>query len=120
MPTERNERLLIRSRSVVSRVVADETLIVPVRGKAGDLASIYSFNGTGTLIWRMLEEPRGLSELIGAVARECAVGPEQTQKDVLRFVDDLLSVGLAEVCESAAVVAEGANRQAAWATAASR
>jgi hypothetical protein len=81
---------------------------------------ITSFNGTGTLIWRMLEEPRELSALIGAVARECAVGPEQAEKDVVRFVDELLSVGLAEVCQSAAKVAEGANRQAAWATAASR
>ena len=44
----------IRSQSVVARVVAGETLIVPIRGKVGDLASIYSFNGTGTLIWKLL------------------------------------------------------------------
>ena len=41
------EQIFTRSRSVVSRVVAGETLIVPVRGKVGDLASIYSFNGSG-------------------------------------------------------------------------
>ncbi len=44
-------QLFVRSQSVVSRRVAGETLIVPVRGKVGDLASIYSFNGTGSLIW---------------------------------------------------------------------
>ena len=58
----RDERL-IRSGSVAARVVAGETLIVPIRGKVGDLASIYSFNGTGTLIWKLLESPKTLTEL---------------------------------------------------------
>lgn len=103
MLTEPGQQFLTRSRSVVSRVVAGETLIVPVRGKVGDLASIYSFNGTGSLIWRLLEAPRELTELIGAVEREYEVGQEQAQKDVTRFVDDMLSVGLVEVCPRVAV-----------------
>ena len=45
MAEKRNS--FIRSRDVVARVVAWETLIVPVRAKVGDLTSIYSFNGTG-------------------------------------------------------------------------
>jgi Coenzyme PQQ synthesis protein D (PqqD) len=103
MLTEPGQQFLTRSRSVVSRVVAGETLIVPVRGKVGDLASIYSFNGTGSLIWRLLEAPRELTELIGAVEREYEVGQEQAQKDVTKFVDDMLSVGLVEVCPRVAV-----------------
>ena len=49
------DEIFVRSRAVVARVVAGETLIVPVRAKVGDLASIYSFNGTGSLIWKLLE-----------------------------------------------------------------
>jgi hypothetical protein len=45
-------------------------LIVPVRAKVGDLASIYSFNGTGTLIWKLLETPRTLEEIAAAVVRK--------------------------------------------------
>ena len=37
----------VRSESVVSRVIAGETLIVPVRRGLADLASLYSFNPTG-------------------------------------------------------------------------
>jgi hypothetical protein len=116
LQSEQNEQLLIRSGSVVSRVVGGETLIVPVRGKVGDLASIYSFNGTGTLIWRLLEEPRGLAELSSAVEREYEVAPKQAREGVMRFVEDLLSVGLVEVCRSAAIVAAEAS-QAGWETA---
>src|SRR5208282_6502364 len=97
MPTQPEELLFTRSRSVVSRVVAGETLIVPVRGKVGDLASIYSFNGTGSLIWQLLDAPRSLSDLIAAVEQEYEVGQEQAHKDVTRFLDDMLSVGVVAV-----------------------
>ena len=63
------EESFVRSQAVVARVVAGETLIVPVRAKVGDLASIYSFNGTGTLIWKLLESPRTVAQLATAVAR---------------------------------------------------
>lgn len=97
MLTVPEEQLFTRSRSVVSRVVAGETLIVPVRGKVGDLASIYSFNGTGSLIWRLLDTSKSLADLIDAVEREYEVDPEQAQKDVKQFLYDMLSVGLVDV-----------------------
>jgi hypothetical protein len=91
------QQTFIRSQSVVARVVAGETLIVPVRAKVGDLASIYSFNGTGTLIWKLLESPRTLSELSAAVARAYEVEPRRAEQDVTDFVGEMQSVGLVEV-----------------------
>ena len=91
------EQVFVRSQAVVSRRVAGETLIVPVRGKVGDLASIYSFNETGSLIWQSMESPKGLAELISAVQQEYAVGYEQAERDVKQFLNDTLSAGLVEV-----------------------
>src|SRR6266436_6293184 len=129
MLSEPEEQLFTRSRSVVSRVVAGETLIVPVRGKVGDLASIYSFNGTGSLIWKLLDTPRGLTDLIDAVEREYEVEQEQAQKDVTQFLNEMLSVGLLDVHPKVALTetrmaaidmtTAESNRQAAWETAAS-
>jgi hypothetical protein len=90
-------QVFVRSRAVVSRVVAGETLIVPVRGKVGDLASIYSFNETGSLIWRLLDSPRTVAEVVGAVAEEYQVDTAQVRGDVLRFVGEMRGVGLIEI-----------------------
>ncbi len=90
------QQLFIRSRAVISRMDGGETLIVPVRGKAGNLASIYSFKGTGSFVWQLLESPRGLPELAEAVAREYGIGPGQAQKNVDQFIGEMLSVGLVE------------------------
>jgi hypothetical protein len=97
MLTGQDEQIFMRSRSVVSRVVGGETLIVPVRGKVGDLASIYSFNGTGSLIWQLLDTPRALTDVIDAVEREYDIDPDQARKDVTTFLKDMQSVGLVDV-----------------------
>ncbi|HEV2400264.1 MAG TPA: PqqD family protein [Candidatus Sulfotelmatobacter sp.] len=97
MSTAFGEDTFIRSTSVVARVVAGETLIVPIRAKVGDLASIYSFNGTGTLIWKLLETPKTVTELASAVANEYEVDPAQAEHDVSNFVGEMKAVGLVEV-----------------------
>ena len=100
-----NEKL-IRSQSVVARVVAGETLIVPIRGKVGDLASIYSFNGTGTLIWKLLESPKTVGQLAVAVAQEYDVDPSQAEREVASFVGEMKAVGLVEVPAPVAIAGD--------------
>jgi hypothetical protein len=92
-------QVFVRSRAVVSRVVAGETLIVPVRGKVGDLASIYSFNETGSLVWKLLDTPRAVGEVVGAVAEQYQVDTEQVRQDVVRFLGEMRALGLIEISQ---------------------
>jgi len=96
----------VRSQAVVGRVVGGETLIVPVRAKVGDLASIYSFNGTGSLIWKLLDAPRTVAELAMAVAEEYDVEVAQAEHDVTEFVGEMKAVGLVEVPAAVAMAAD--------------
>jgi len=100
-----SDQVFVRSRSVVSRRVAGETLIVPIRGKVGDLASIYSFNETGSLIWQTLETPRSLVELIEVVEAEYSVERERAESDATQFLNEMLAMGLVEVCSGVAMSA---------------
>jgi len=106
MATMLKEQVLVRSQAVVARVVAGETLIVPIRAKVGDLASIYSFNGTGTLIWRLLESPQTVAQLASAVAQAYEVEPAQAERDVANFVEEMKSAGLIEVPASLAMAGD--------------
>lgn len=87
----------IRSRSVVAREIAGETLIVPIRGKVGDLASIYSFNGTGTLLWKLLERPSTAAELATRVTEEYEIDAASAERDVTDFLGEMKAAGLVEV-----------------------
>ena len=72
----------VRSESVVSRVIAGETLIIPVRKGVGDLASIYSLNQVATFIWQAIQQPRHREEIVVAIAQEFAIEPHQVERDV--------------------------------------
>jgi hypothetical protein len=102
LPATLRQEVFVRSQSVVARVVAGETLIVPVRARVGDLASIYSFNGTGSLIWKLLDAPRTVAELAMAVAEEYDVEVAQAERDVNDFVREMKAVGLVEMSASVA------------------
>jgi hypothetical protein len=100
------EESFVRARSVVARVVAGETLIVPVRAKVGDLVSIYSFNGTGTLIWKLLDAPRTVAQLVTAVAEAYEVDLARAERDVMDFVSEMKSAGLVEVPAAVAMAGD--------------
>ncbi len=84
----------IRSDSVVSRVIAGDTLIVPVRGGVGDLASIYSLNPVASAIWNTLAEPCSEEQVVARVVEEFSADIQQVTPDVRTFLAEMQSVGL--------------------------
>jgi hypothetical protein len=88
------EETYIRSSAVVSRLIAGETLVVPVRGKVGDLASIYSFNPVGTTIWEALAIPTTIKTLIDLIEGEYEVNRERATHDVESFLQEMRTAEL--------------------------
>jgi hypothetical protein len=79
---------------VVSRVIAGETLIIPVRKGVGDLASIYSLNQVASSIWQALQQPRNKEEIVVEIEREFAGDCRQIERDVDAFLEEMHSAGL--------------------------
>jgi hypothetical protein len=80
----------------VARVIAGETIVVPIRGQVGDLESIYNLNEVGSVIWEMTDGETPVSGMIQAVCREFDVSPEQAEQDTLDFLKGLESAGVVE------------------------
>src|SRR5438270_11189806 len=94
--------LYLRSDSVVSRVIAGETLIVPIRKGIGDLASIYSLNPVATTIWEALSQPRSKPEIAENLAKVFAADRQQIDCDLDSFLCEMESAGLIAATEVAA------------------
>ena len=83
------------STAVVSRLIAGETLVVPIRNGVGDLASIYTFNSIGTLLWDEISSGRKtLQVLVNAITQAYQVSAEQALQDATAFLDELEKEGL--------------------------
>ena len=87
----------VRSENVVSRVIAGETLIVPVRRGVADLASLFSFNQVGSSIWEAIEQPRTVDELVTLVADAYDVTPEKAREDIEVFLNEAQAAGIVQM-----------------------
>ena len=95
-----NSPQFVRSDNVVSRVIAGETLIVPVRRGIADLACLYSFNGVGSAIWGALETPRTVDELVSVIEATYEVAPEKARQDLRVFLDEAQAAGVVQAIGS--------------------
>jgi hypothetical protein len=89
-------RTIQRSRNVVSRVVADEAIVVPIRRGAADMDSIFTFNETGTTLWAMIEANRNTAELAAHLQSEYGLSAEEAAVDIEKFLADLSEAGLVD------------------------
>lgn len=85
-----------RNRNVVSRVVADEAIVVPIRRGAADMDSIYTFNESGSLLWAMIEGGRSTEDLAAHLQAEYGISAEQAAADTEKFIEELREAGLIE------------------------
>jgi hypothetical protein len=78
----------------VSREIAGEVIVVPIRGHVGDLDSVYTLNELGARIWRMLDGQTSVARIAETVAAEYEVTADAAAKDAEEFLGTLEAAGL--------------------------
>ena len=89
----------VKENNFVTREIAGETIIVPIRGHVGDLNSIYTLNEIGTFIWKLIDGKNQVSEIVKAVGDTFDVLPEEAEKDAIEFLRSLETANLIQALE---------------------
>ena len=79
--------------SIVSREIAGEVILVPIRQNVGDLESIYTLNETAALAWQLVDGERTLSQICDRIVAEFEVTPQEAQDDLVELVRQLEGFG---------------------------
>jgi hypothetical protein len=90
----------IKEKDFVTREIAGETIIVPVRGNVGDLNSIYTLNEIGTMIWQLIDGKKNVGQIIESICSAYEVTPEEAEGDAVDFLKSLEKAGLIRRCEN--------------------
>ena len=80
----------------VTRSIADEIVVVPVRGQVGDLDAIYNLNEVGAFIWEQIDGRKSVTQVVEAVRAEFEVALEQAEKETSEFIAALEAAGMIE------------------------
>jgi hypothetical protein len=82
--------------SMVSREVAGEMILVPIRQNVGDLESIYTLNETAARIWALIDGQRSMREIRDQIVEEFEVGEDEAQRDLIELLGQLEAIGAVE------------------------
>jgi hypothetical protein len=85
-----------KSPSIVSREIAGETILVPIRQNVGDLESIYTLNETAACAWALIDGQRPVQAIRDGIVVEFEVGVEEAEQDLLELLAQLESFGAVE------------------------
>ena len=84
----------VKCGEFVTRAIADETIVVPIKAGVGDLDSIYTLNDVGATIWGLIDGATTVDGIVAAVVSTFDVGADEARSDVLEFLGSLEQVGV--------------------------
>ena len=85
-----------RSESIVFRKIAGEYILIPLAASTADVSSIFNLNETGAAIWEKLDGKKSLKDIIAEIQGEYEVEDYRLEKDIISFIDEMISAKLIE------------------------
>jgi hypothetical protein len=95
----------VKKLPCVMRRIADETLLIPIRGQAADLDAIYVLNDTAAFLWSQLDNTGDVATLSALLCEAFEVSPAQAAQDVTDFLAALEKGGIVEFRHAASSAA---------------
>ncbi len=83
------DKVYKKSDSIVSRKIADEFILVPIRQNVGDLESISTLNEVAARIWELIDGKMKVREIKDKIIKEFEATPQQAEKDLIEYLQQL-------------------------------
>ena len=78
----------------MSREIAQETILVPIRGKLADMEKIFSLDHVAEYIWQQLDGEKSLKQICDGVLDIFDVEKDEAESDISEFICELSEAGL--------------------------
>jgi hypothetical protein len=87
------ERCFKKNPDIVSRKIANEFILVPIRKSVADLESIYTLNEVAAKIWELIDGTVTASQIRDSIVEEFKVDIQEAEKDLITFLQELEVIG---------------------------
>jgi hypothetical protein len=93
-PLERENKRFVKNANIVRRDIADEIILVPIRGDLADMQRIFALDATSDFIWQQMDGNRSVGDIHAAVLNHFDVESDQAASDLNTFIGKLLDADL--------------------------
>ena len=78
--------------NIVSRRIAGEMILVPIRNNVADMDYIFTLNETAARVWELTDGKHSLAEIHQSLVTEFEVDAGEAQQDLLDLTENLLEI----------------------------
>ena len=78
---------------MVSREIAGEVILVPIRSSVGDLESVYTLNETAALAWTLFDGSHTVNQIQDQILTEYEVDEDEAERDLIELIQQLEEIG---------------------------
>ena len=94
MNSEQTNKVKI-NEGIVWRVIDNEVIVLsPVN------VSMHALTGCGSRIWELIEKESEIPVIVKTICKEYDVAPDQAEKEISAFIQDLTELGVIETTEA--------------------
>lgn len=76
----------------VTRKIAGEVILVPIRSNIGDVDSLFTLNDVAARIWEEINGSKSVSDIYKIILAEYETDKSQIEKDINIFIEQLKDV----------------------------
>jgi hypothetical protein len=87
------EKIYRRNEDIVTRKIAGELFLVPIRGKVADMQRIFTLNPVAEYVWQEIDK-QSLNEIRKGILAQFDVEKERADADISEFIAELLEAEL--------------------------
>jgi tRNA uridine 5-carbamoylmethylation protein Kti12 len=84
--------VLRKNKDIVSRVIDDETILLPLYKSSEEINCIYTLNKIASQVWELIDGKRTLGEIKKIILRKFDTTPEEVDKEMEKFLKDLKEI----------------------------
>jgi hypothetical protein len=87
------DKRFFKDPTFVYRRIADECILVPIRGQMADLNYIYVLNPVANRIWELIDGQNRVMDIQAQIAAEFDAGSQEVGQDLEEFLAELAEIG---------------------------
>ena len=84
--------VLKKNPNMVTRVIDDETILVPIYKTSEEISCIYTLNKVASRVWEMIDGKRTLSEIKENILRDFDTTPKEIDEKMDNLLKDLTEI----------------------------
>lgn len=85
-------KVLRKNKDMVTRVIDDETILLPLYKISKEINCIYTLNKVASRVWELIDGKRTPLEIKNKVLKEFDTTPQEVDKEMRKLLKDLKEI----------------------------